>query len=118
MIGPNFDPPIFDGVVGIDHENEVLRLIGAHRLIREKQRLIFAAARDTDPRKEPGAQHQGRIGENGSPKRGARVGIEPVIDEIEKAVMWKSRFIPQPQFIGILPSREQGTSQYATGGRT
>src|SRR5882724_6758078 len=100
---------VFHGVLVIDHEGEALRLIGAEGLVREQQRLVLATPRDTDARKEAGGQHELRVGEYGPSHHRAGVRIEPIINEIDIALVRKSRFIRQRQIGGIAYVAGAGT---------
>ena len=97
MIGPDFHLAVLHGVLVIDHEGEALRLIAANGLVREQQCLVLATPWQTGARKEAWDERQVGVREDGPPSHRAGVRVKPIIDEIEVALVRKSRFIRQPQ---------------------
>ena len=81
-----------------------MALIRAHGLIRDEERLVLPATRHADSAKKSRLQNSIRSGiwELAAHAQGARRGINPVVHEVQNALVRKAGFIGQLQFTGHL----------------
>src|SRR5262249_2973738 len=90
------DRAIFEPVVRAEHEYISLILIGRDRAILDQDCFVLAAAEQLNPREEPGGEDALSVGEYRADANGAGRGVDLVVDEVDVALVRKSRFVGEP----------------------
>ena len=104
------DGPILQLVVGAQHQDEILTLIGAHGAVFDEDGVVLAAAEQLDAGKHSGRELAVLVFEHcpGPDRPGA--DIELVVDEVHVAFVRKPLLVGEANFTGFLASRELGRS--------
>ena len=102
------DRPRLHGIVVLDHEHDLARLIGRNGDIRQQQRFIGRAADQPDPAELPGQDRKILVRDHRAAAQRAGRDIQPVIEEIHLAVMRRLGLAGQRHLDGIGVSRELG----------
>ena len=84
------------GVLGIDRHDDFASLIGLDGDIGNEQRLVGATDCNLDPPKQSRCQKPIRIGHHGSQQHSAALCVEPVVGEVDIAVMGEIGLHPIP----------------------
>src|SRR5579859_3303523 len=101
---PEFYLAVFDLIVGTEQQYVFLALVGIHGTVFDQDRRIFSTGEELYARKQAGGEPTLLVLQHGARPDGAGLGIQLIVDEIDRPGMGKSLLIGQSDLNGIARS--------------